>query len=70
MCKHKIAYHTENIKQQWGATCPHYYFKERGDDIEVIQEKKANQQKTKAICKSCPKEEQIAKAVSGIKRIL
>ena len=53
-----------------GATCPHYYFKERGDDIGVIQEKKADQQETKAICKSYTKEKRFTKTVSGIKRIL
>ena len=66
-CKHKIAYHTENIKQQWGQLAPVTILKKEGMILGLFKKKKQISKKRKQFVKVTPKKNGLQKQYQELK---
>lgn len=66
-CKHKIAYHTENIKQQWGQLAPITILKKEGMILGLFKKKKQISKKRKQFVKVTPKKNGLQKQYQELK---
>ena len=66
-CKHKIAYHTENIKQQWGQVAPITILKKEGMILGLFKKKKQISKKRKQFVKVTPKKNGLQKQYQELK---